>query len=214
MNASFKNSFTFTELNLIKVTVFAIFFCFQLNATAQTECFKQGSGYFSVQDPYNGRVFELSSIEVNQLQRLHREVLSDMTPAYFQRNLEQGRCVETAINVEQWLKNRGLLALKVNIQTENGGFVGATGASFINGGAGDGNVFLFESPISGSLYSWSHHVAVALCVVEHRGSSRGQIFVLDPSILSEAVSLDRWQALLVESLPNPSDPNSWSLNFF
>ena len=174
---------------LLKVTIFGLCATFQLQAFADTKCFKKSDSSYQVKELSNGRVFDLTPVTLEDAHNLFTGVVQKNNPNYFHYNLETG-CMERADNVSSWLFDKNLSSVRVNLQTENGGFVGVTGASFINGGADNGNLFSFESLYEDKLYTWGHHAAVAICVVKSKEESEGSLYILDPSTLLEPSTLE------------------------
>jgi len=216
---SVKNLFlNFSEKSIIYFlisTIFVLISVYQAKTFATTTCEKQSSsGEFHSTDPNNGRVFQLSALTLERTQRLYQALTNTLSPESYRYNLDSG-CYERAQLISDLLFRENIKTLSVNLRTENGGEVGATGASFMNGGADEGNVFEFESIYEENrTYTWGRHAAVAVCVVTNANARRGELHILDPSTFRQSVPLELWKNTFVSTLPAPRDLTSWSINFY
>ena len=200
---------------LLTPTIFVLIFTHQYKAYASSTCAKQhSSGEFQAIDPNNGRVFHLTALSFEQTQSLYIDLINTLSPESYRYNLDTG-CYERAQLISDLLLRSNIQNLSVNLRTENGGEVGATGKSFVNGGADEGNVFEFESIYENHrTYTWGRHAAIAVCVISNNTATSGDLYILDPSTFQQAVPLEEWRNTFVQTLPDPQDLSSWSINFF
>ena len=186
MNLKLKNIFACNLFTLLTVLVGTT-----PSFASNYDCVHQGGGIFKAEGVYrdlNYTTWE-SAVRLFEIYRAHPSF--QVTP----ENIQDG-CNQRANHlISEMSNNYSLLSTQAYFQAEaDDGFVGATGASYISGGADQGNVISITH--QGRHYTWGYHTTAAFCVQKN---GKVELYALDHILADEPIPLTEWHARLQDS---------------
>lgn len=186
MNFTIKTPFVYNLAVLL--TVF-------LGATptlaANYDCIHQGGGVFNVAGAYQDLNYTTWESALRLFENYKSHPSFQVTP----ENIENG-CNDRAQHLKNELfNNYTMQSTQAFFQAEvDDGFVGATGASYISGGAEYGNVISITH--QGRDYTWEYHTTAAICVQKN---GKIELYALDHILADEPIPLTEWHERLQDS---------------